>query len=61
MGEAFSEGPIEVIWNLASDQPPDSETITEHLRAGRYEGAIPLLETTLRLEPTPSIASPTWA
>jgi tetratricopeptide (TPR) repeat protein len=27
------------------------ETITEHLRAGRYEEAIPLLETTLRLEP----------
>jgi Flp pilus assembly protein TadD len=48
---AFSEGQIEVSWDPASDQRPASETITEHLRAGRYEEAIPLLETTLRLEP----------
>ncbi len=48
---AFSEGHIEVSWDPASDQRPASETITEHLQAGRYEEAIPLLETTLRLEP----------
>ena len=48
---AFSGGQIEVSWDPASDQRPASETITEHLQAGRYEEAIPLLETTLRLEP----------
>ena len=51
MDVAFSEGQIEVSWDPASDQRPARETITEHLQAGRYEEAIPLLETTLRLEP----------
>jgi hypothetical protein len=51
VAEAFSEGNIEVIWDPASDQRPASATITAHLQAGRYEEAIPLLETILRLEP----------
>jgi Flp pilus assembly protein TadD len=53
---AFSVSQIELSWDPASDQRPASETITEHLRAGRYEEVIyeeviPLLEITLRLEP----------
>jgi tetratricopeptide (TPR) repeat protein len=35
----------------AADQQPARETITEHLEAGRYADAIPLLETTLQLQP----------
>lgn len=48
---AFSEGNIQVSWDPASDQCPATETIAELLQAGRYGQAMPLLETTLRLEP----------
>jgi Flp pilus assembly protein TadD len=49
--QALSEGQIEVSWDPAADQRPARETITEHLEAGRYAEAIPLLETTLQLQP----------
>jgi Flp pilus assembly protein TadD len=48
---AFAEGQIEVNWDPAADQRPARDTITEHLEAGRYAEAIPLLETTLQLQP----------
>jgi len=48
---AFAEWQIEVSWDPAADQRPARETITEHLEAGRYAEAIPLLETTLQLQP----------
>lgn len=48
---AFSEGLIEVSWQPQADQLPASATIAEHLQAGRYDEAIPLLLTRLQLEP----------
>ncbi|MEY4354746.1 MAG: hypothetical protein RLZZ609_2987 [Cyanobacteriota bacterium] len=36
---------------LAADQRPARVTINEQLEAGRYAEAIPLLETTLQLQP----------
>jgi tetratricopeptide (TPR) repeat protein len=51
VGEAFSHDKINVSWAPTSDQRPASETITEHLEAGRYEEAIPLLEASLQLQP----------
>lgn len=48
---AFCEGQIEVSWHPEADQQPSSTTIAEHLEAGRYEQAIPLLHTRLQLEP----------
>lgn len=47
----FSEGAIEVSWEPQAGQVPASATIAEHLAAGRYDDAIPLLRTRLRLEP----------
>jgi tetratricopeptide (TPR) repeat protein len=51
VGEALSDDQINVSWDPGADQRPASETITEHLEAGRYEEAIPLLEATLQLQP----------
>lgn len=48
---AFCAGQIEVSWHPESDQRPSSTTIAEHLEAGRYDQAIPLLRTRLQLEP----------
>lgn len=48
---AFSEGLIEVAWEPQAGQIPASATIAEHLAAGRYDEAIPLLRTRLQLEP----------
>lgn len=48
---AFTEGQIEVSWHPEADQLPSSAAIAEHLEAGRYEEAIPLLRTRLQLEP----------
>jgi tetratricopeptide (TPR) repeat protein len=47
----FSEGQIEVNWEPQAGQVPASATINEHLQAGRYDDAIPLLRTRLQLEP----------
>jgi Flp pilus assembly protein TadD len=48
---AFTGGEIEVAWEPQADQLPASATINEHLQAGRYDEAIPLLRTRLQLEP----------
>jgi Flp pilus assembly protein TadD len=48
---AFSGGVIEVAWEPQADQLPASATINEHLQAGRYDEAIPLLRMRLQLEP----------
>ena len=48
---AFSEGQIEVDWHPQADQLSSSASIAEHLEAGRYAEAIPLLRTRLQLEP----------
>ncbi len=48
---AFSEGLIEVAWEPQAGQVPASDTIAEHLNAGRYDEAIPLLRMRLQLEP----------
>ena len=48
---AFAGGEIEVAWEPQADQLPASATINEHLKAGRYDEAIPLLRTRLQLEP----------
>lgn len=48
---AFAAGQIEVSWQPQSDQLPASATIAEHLEAGRYDQAIPLLKTRLQLQP----------
>jgi len=47
----FTGGSIEVNWEPQSGQVPASATITAHLEAGRYDEAIPLLRTRLKLEP----------
>ncbi|MFZ0406935.1 MAG: tetratricopeptide repeat protein [Cyanobium sp.] len=48
---AFAEGEIEMAWEPQAGQVPASATINEHLQAGRYDEAIPLLRTRLQLEP----------
>lgn len=48
---AFTGGEIEVAWEPQADQLPASATINEHLQAGRYDEAIPLLRDRLQLEP----------
>jgi tetratricopeptide (TPR) repeat protein len=47
----FAGGAIEVNWEPQSGQVPAGATITAHLEAGRYDEAIPLLRTRLKLEP----------
>jgi Flp pilus assembly protein TadD len=47
----FWEGLIEVAWEPQAGQVPASATIAEHLKAGRYDVAIPLLRMRLQLEP----------
>ena len=47
----FSDGQIEVAWEPQAGQLAASTTINEHLQAGRYDEAIPLLRTRLQLEP----------
>ena len=49
MDVAFAGGEIEVAWEPQADQLPASATINEHLAAGRYDEAIPLLRTRLQL------------
>lgn len=48
---AFTGGEIEVAWEPQAGQIPAGATIAEHLAAGRYDEAIPLLRTRLQLEP----------